>query len=126
DERAVTREAVVDHRPILADALEQRMRARHLEVPRQGDLRVGGAADRYAFAFGLEHQDLLRAVAVSPEQKGHPRALGLDPGLDVGRARTRWLGCRLGDGAREDSAATKPPGSGGVSAGHEVEGRHTR
>ncbi len=60
------------------------MEARDLGVPRQRDVVAGAAADGDALARRVEHEQALRAVAGTQDEKRGPRALGLDAVAQLG------------------------------------------
>ena len=107
----VARQPVVDERPLVTDELEQRMRARHLDVPTQRDVRLGLAPHGQPPPVARQDEDELASVFAAAGQKRLAAALGRDERLHVGGAAGRRLRARLVVSHRPDSC----PGTVAVS-----------
>ena len=75
DPRAVAREAVVGDRPVAAQPLERRVRARHARVPRQRHVGRLVAPDRQLGAVAGELDDDLPVVLVAQDEERRGRRL---------------------------------------------------
>jgi hypothetical protein len=84
-ERPVGRQPVVGDRPVVADALELRVRARDLKVPRHAQVGAGAAADRDLVV--RQREDPLVVVVVAVVQQREAGALGVEPLLQFGGGR---------------------------------------
>ena len=73
DERAVPRQAVVGDRPLAPDALELRVQARDLRIPRQAQLVRGSAPHAQPLAIAVQVEDLLLAPSPRNTRNGRPR-----------------------------------------------------
>ena len=82
-ERSVAREPVVDERPVAAGALEDRVHAGDLGVPRQRDLARRAAADVHQRRLARERDDPLAALAVAEQHVRRAGALGRQPVDDL-------------------------------------------
>ena len=87
DERAVARGAVVDQRPLLADAVEHGVDAGDRRVLRQRDVARLLPADRRALQLRGELEDPLLVLVRAVEQVRRPATVRLEPGLQLGGGR---------------------------------------
>ena len=99
DERAVARQAVVGHRPGVADALELGVHARDAVVPVQRQVDALAAPDAQPVAVGGQPHEVLGLRAVAQEQERLALALGEDALLHLdrrGRVRVQRRAGRTG------------------------------
>ena len=88
DVRAVARAAVVDERPDVPDALDVRVRARDLVVPRQRDVAGRLAPDAERRVRGAELDDPLPVGTVAVHEERRSAPLGVQTRLAARSART--------------------------------------
>ena len=84
DERAVSREAVVDERALGPDELELGVQARDLGVPVEAEVGRLAAPDPHRLDLGADHDQHLLALGVAVHEERPAEALGLDLRLELG------------------------------------------
>jgi hypothetical protein len=97
DEGAVARQAVVDHGPHAADALEQRVHARDLGIPVEAQAMLGPTPERELVGVLGQDDDLLVAALVAEEDEGKAGPLHLEASLQLSdRLNAERRGCHRG------------------------------